>query len=73
MRILSDENFPGVLVNWLTEEGHDVVWARLDCANDAGHSDGLVSYFSESIPTGLRILRHSFVPLSNLTTIGAGI
>lgn len=31
MRLLADENFPGLLVASLRIEGHDVLWARTDC------------------------------------------
>jgi len=32
MRLLGDENFPKVIVIELRNEGHDVFWARTDCA-----------------------------------------
>jgi predicted nuclease of predicted toxin-antitoxin system len=32
MRFLADENIPGRLVEALRLAGHDVAWARLDCA-----------------------------------------
>jgi predicted nuclease of predicted toxin-antitoxin system len=31
MKILADENFPGPVVEALRKQGHDVVWARIDC------------------------------------------
>ena len=30
MRLLLDENFPGELAHWLRDQGHDVLWARVD-------------------------------------------
>jgi predicted nuclease of predicted toxin-antitoxin system len=30
MRILADENFPGIVVTQLRARGHDVLWARTD-------------------------------------------
>lgn len=30
MRILADENFPADLVQWLRDQGHDVLWAASD-------------------------------------------
>jgi predicted nuclease of predicted toxin-antitoxin system len=32
MRLLADENFPKAIVDWLRDTGHDVLWARTDCA-----------------------------------------
>jgi predicted nuclease of predicted toxin-antitoxin system len=32
MRLLADENFPKVIVDWLRDTGHDVFWARTGCA-----------------------------------------
>jgi predicted nuclease of predicted toxin-antitoxin system len=32
MRLLADENFPKRVVDWLRDSGHDVLWARTDCA-----------------------------------------
>jgi len=32
MRLLADENFPRPLVESLRADGHDVLWARTDCA-----------------------------------------
>ena len=32
MRLLADENFPRPIVEALRADGHDVVWARTDCA-----------------------------------------
>ncbi len=32
MRLLADENFPRPAVEALRAEGHDVLWARTDCA-----------------------------------------
>jgi predicted nuclease of predicted toxin-antitoxin system len=31
MKLLADENFPRPTVEILRREGHDVLWARLDC------------------------------------------
>ena len=31
MRLLADENFPRVIVDFLRDTGHDVVWARYEC------------------------------------------
>ncbi|MGA2147419.1 MAG: DUF5615 family PIN-like protein [Bryobacteraceae bacterium] len=32
MRLLADENFPKPIVEALRSGGHDVLWARTDCA-----------------------------------------
>jgi len=32
MRLLADENFPKPIVQALRVDGHDVLWARTDCA-----------------------------------------
>jgi predicted nuclease of predicted toxin-antitoxin system len=32
MRLLADENFPKPIVEALRADGHDVLWARTDCA-----------------------------------------
>jgi predicted nuclease of predicted toxin-antitoxin system len=32
MRLLADENFPKAIVDVLRADGHDVLWARTDCA-----------------------------------------
>ncbi len=32
MRLLADENFPKPIVEALRADGHDVFWARTDCA-----------------------------------------
>ena len=32
MRLLADENFPKPIVEALRTDGHDVLWARTDCA-----------------------------------------
>jgi predicted nuclease of predicted toxin-antitoxin system len=32
MRLLADENFPLPLVESLRSQGHEVLWARMDCA-----------------------------------------
>ena len=32
MRLLADENFPKAIVDFLRGTGHDVLWARTDCA-----------------------------------------
>ncbi len=45
MRVLADENFPGQLVEGLRSGGHDVLWARLDCA---GWPDTKLLDFAES-------------------------
>jgi predicted nuclease of predicted toxin-antitoxin system len=45
MRLLADENFPRPLVEALRAEGHDVLWARSDCA---GWKDVLLSELAES-------------------------
>lgn len=31
MRLLADENFPRPTVEVLRSQGHDVLWARMDC------------------------------------------
>jgi predicted nuclease of predicted toxin-antitoxin system len=35
MLFLADEDFPGIAVRWLTQVGHDVVWARTHMPGDA--------------------------------------
>jgi len=45
MRLLADENFPGPLVIALRADGHDVLWARTDCA---GWKDVLLLDLAES-------------------------
>lgn len=45
MRILADENFPRLLVEVLRKDGHDVLWARTDCA---GWRDVRLLEFAES-------------------------
>ncbi|MGA7236423.1 MAG: DUF5615 family PIN-like protein [Bryobacteraceae bacterium] len=47
MRLLADENFPKPVVDWLRNEGHDVLWARTHCPAwkdtivlDLGESEG---------------------------------
>jgi predicted nuclease of predicted toxin-antitoxin system len=32
MRLLADENFPKPIIETLRADGHDVLWARADCA-----------------------------------------
>jgi predicted nuclease of predicted toxin-antitoxin system len=34
MKLLADENFPRVAVEALRQDGHDVLWARLDMPGD---------------------------------------
>ena len=45
MRLLADENFPRPLVEAIRASGHDVLWARTDCA---GWTDILVLERAES-------------------------
>ena len=45
MRLLADENFPRPLVEVLRADGHDVLWARTDCA---GRKDVLLLELAES-------------------------
>jgi predicted nuclease of predicted toxin-antitoxin system len=45
MRLLADENFPRPLVEAIRASGHDVLWARTECA---GWSDALVLERAES-------------------------
>jgi predicted nuclease of predicted toxin-antitoxin system len=45
MRLLADENFPKALVDALRAEGHDVLWARTDCA---GWKDAVLLERAES-------------------------
>jgi predicted nuclease of predicted toxin-antitoxin system len=32
MRLLADENFPKSIIDALRADGHDILWARTDCA-----------------------------------------
>ncbi len=32
MRLLADENFPRSIVETLRSQGHDILWARIDCS-----------------------------------------
>jgi len=45
MRLLADENFPSRIVAELRGDGHDVLWARVDCA---GWKDVLLLELAES-------------------------
>jgi len=45
MRLLADENFPKPIVDWLRARGHDVLWARTNCA---GWKDSVLLDFAES-------------------------
>jgi len=45
MRFLADENFPKPIVEALRAAGHDVLWARTDCA---GWKDVLLLELAES-------------------------
>lgn len=45
MRLLADENFPKPIVEVLRADGHDVLWARTDCA---GWKDGVLVHLAES-------------------------
>ena len=45
MRLLADENFPKPIVEALLAEGHDVLWARVDCA---GWKDAVLLDLAES-------------------------
>jgi hypothetical protein len=45
MRLLADENFPKPIVDALRAGGHDVLWARTDCA---GWKDAALLDLAES-------------------------
>jgi len=45
MLLLADENFPKPIVDTLRAEGHDVLWARTDCA---GWKDAALLDLAES-------------------------
>ena len=45
MRLLADENFPMPIVEALRADGHDVLWARTDCA---GWKDVILLELAES-------------------------
>lgn len=45
MRLLADENFPKTIVEALRAEGHDVLWARTNCA---GWKDVVLLELAES-------------------------
>src|SRR6266496_5455462 len=45
MRLLADENFPKLIVEALRVGGHDVLWARTDCA---GWKDAVLLGLAES-------------------------
>ncbi len=45
MRLLADENFPKLIVEALRAVGHDVLWARTDCA---GWKDTVLLELAES-------------------------
>ena len=45
MRILADENFPKPIVDALRADGHDVLWARTNCA---GWKDVAILNLAES-------------------------
>jgi predicted nuclease of predicted toxin-antitoxin system len=45
MRLLADENVPRPLVDALRADGHDVLWARTECA---GWRDGVLLELAES-------------------------
>lgn len=45
MRVLADENLPRSIVDLLRAEGHDVLWARIDCS---GWKDAAILEFAES-------------------------
>jgi predicted nuclease of predicted toxin-antitoxin system len=45
MRLLADENFPMPIVEALRSDGHDILWARTDCA---GWSDVVLLDLAES-------------------------
>ena len=45
MRLLADENFPKPIVDALRADGHDVLWARTDCA---GWKDVVILDLAES-------------------------
>jgi len=36
VRLLADENFPGVAIDRIRAEGHDVLWIRTDAPGTAG-------------------------------------
>jgi predicted nuclease of predicted toxin-antitoxin system len=45
MRLLADENFPRPLIDFLRDNGHDVLWAGIDLASG---KDSLLLDFAES-------------------------
>jgi hypothetical protein len=45
MRLLADENFPKPIVETLRGNGHDVLWARTNCA---GWKDAALLDLAES-------------------------
>ena len=73
MRLLADENFPRPIVEALRADGHDVRWARTDCA---GWKDVVVLDLAETearIVLTLdkdfwQIARRRFVPSSSRDT-----
>lgn len=57
MRILADENFPQPIVELLRAAGHDVLWARTDCA---GWKDSVLLDLAESAARILLTLDKDF-------------
>jgi predicted nuclease of predicted toxin-antitoxin system len=57
MRFLADENFPKPIVEALRAAGHDVLWARTDCA---GWKDVLLLELAESDARTLLTLDKDF-------------
>ena len=45
MRLLANENYPRPIVELLRRDGHDVLWARTDCA---GRKDAALLDLAES-------------------------
>ncbi len=57
MRLLADENFPRPIVELLRAAGHDVLWARTDCA---GWKDAALLDLAESTARILLTLDKDF-------------
>lgn len=67
MRLLADENFPKPIVDSLRAGGHDVLWARTECA---GWKDVVLLDLAESeariIPENLGPLVRAFVEANRI-------
>jgi hypothetical protein len=58
MRLLADENFPKPIVDSLRAGGHDVLWARVDCA---GWKDVVLFRVHPATPENLGPVVRAFV------------